>query len=131
MYLQIQGCARKLGTTRTLQGNPSQRSLMAVNCFFSPIFSYFCLLVAALSPCHGKPPRRKYMKTWPSASRSSRRDCSRPKCVLMDHVSCGARETLALAIRYVLFRLGISILFSHAKVNHMNNVCSFGVGSAN
>jgi hypothetical protein len=44
-------------------GKLSQRSLIGVVCFFSPIFSYFCLLVAALRPCHGSPPRRKYMKT--------------------------------------------------------------------
>jgi hypothetical protein len=49
---------------------------MGVLCFFSPIFSYFCLFVAAFNPCHGRPPRRKYMNTWPSPSRSSRRDCS-------------------------------------------------------
>jgi hypothetical protein len=57
-------------------GKPSESSLIAVVCFFSPIFSYFCLFVAALSPCQGSPPRRKYMKTCPRPSRSSRRDCS-------------------------------------------------------
>lgn len=66
-----------------LPGYPSHRSLIAVVCFFSPIFSYFCLLVAAFRPCHGRPPLRKYMKTCPNASRSSRRDCSRPRCVLI------------------------------------------------
>ena len=49
---------------------------MGVVCFFSPIFSYFCLFVAALRPCQGKLPRRKYIKTWPRDSRSSRLDCS-------------------------------------------------------
>ena len=39
--------------------NPSASSLIGVVCFFSPIFSYFCLLVAALSPCQGSPPRKK------------------------------------------------------------------------
>jgi len=56
---------------------------MAVVCFFSPIFSYFCLLVAAFKPCQGSPPLRKYIKTCPKASRSSRLDCSRPRWVLM------------------------------------------------
>ena len=55
--------AKSLPSMQRLPGKPSQRSLIAVVCFFSPIFSYFCLLVAALSPCHGNPPRRKYMKT--------------------------------------------------------------------
>jgi hypothetical protein len=32
-----------------IPGYPSQRSLMVVACFFSPIFSYFCLLVAKSS----------------------------------------------------------------------------------
>src|SRR2546429_7360485 len=68
---------------RNIPGNPSHKSLIAVVCFFSPIFSYFCLFVAAFKPCHGNPPRRKYMKTCPKASRSSRRDCSRPRCVLI------------------------------------------------
>lgn len=60
-------------------GNPSHRSLIGVVCFFSPIFSYFCLFVAALRPCQGSPPRRKYMNTCPRASKSSRRDCSLPR----------------------------------------------------
>jgi hypothetical protein len=51
--------------------------------FLSPIFSYFCLFVAALSPCQGSLPLRKYMKICPSASRSSRLDCSRPRCVFI------------------------------------------------
>src|SRR5271154_3596120 len=66
-----------------IPGKPSHRSLIAVVCFFSPIFSYFCLFVAAFNPCHGSPPLRKYINTWPSASRSSLRDCSRPRCVLI------------------------------------------------
>ena len=61
---------------RHIPGKPSHSSLIGVVCFFSPIFSYFCLFVAALRPCHGRLPRKKYMKTWPRASRSSRRDCS-------------------------------------------------------
>jgi len=59
-----------------MPGKPSQSSLIRVVCFFSPIFSYFCLFVAAFNPCQGKLPLRKYMKTCPSDSRSSRRDCS-------------------------------------------------------
>ena len=70
-------------TSCYLPGNESHRSLMAVVCFFSPIFSYFCLFVAAFNPCQGNPPRRKYMKTCPNASRSSRLDCSRPRWVLI------------------------------------------------
>jgi hypothetical protein len=33
-------------------------------------------LVAAFSPCQGSPPLKKYIKTWPRASKSSRLDCS-------------------------------------------------------
>jgi len=36
---------------------------MGVAIFFSLILSYFCRLVAAFRFCHGKVPRRKYMKT--------------------------------------------------------------------
>ena len=66
-----------------IPGKPSHKSLIAVVCFFSPIFSYFCLLVAALSPCHGRPPLRKYINTCPRASRSSLLDCSLPRWVLI------------------------------------------------
>ena len=45
----------------------------AVDIFFSDIFSYFCFLVAALSPCHGRHPRLKYINTQPNDSMSSRR----------------------------------------------------------
>jgi hypothetical protein len=56
---------------------------MGVDSFFSLIFSYFCRLVAALRPCQGRLPRRKYISTYPRLSMSSRRDCSMPRCVLM------------------------------------------------
>lgn len=44
-------------------GYPAHSSRIGVDCFFSPMRSYFCLLVAAFNPCHGNDPRRKYMKT--------------------------------------------------------------------
>lgn len=46
-----------------LQGNPLHSSSMGVDIFFSLIRSYFWRLVAALSPCQGKLPLRKYMNT--------------------------------------------------------------------
>lgn len=49
---------------------------IGVDIFFSLMRSYFCLLVAAFSPCHGSEPRLKYMRTYPNDSRSSRLDCS-------------------------------------------------------
>jgi len=45
------------------------------------IFSYFSFYEFAFSPCQGKEPRMKYVKTYPTASRSSRRDCSIPRWV--------------------------------------------------
>lgn len=45
---------------------------------FSLIFSYFCFLLPALSPCHGRLPRLKYIRTYPKDSISSRRLCSIP-----------------------------------------------------
>ena len=57
---------------------------IGVDIFFSLIFSYFCFFVAAFRPCHGNEPRRKYIRTYPSDSRSSRRDCSMPRWVLID-----------------------------------------------
>ena len=125
---------------RHLPGNPSHSSLIGVDPFFSPIFSYFCLLVAALRPCHGSPPRRKYMKTWPRASRSSRRDCSdtikgvsivrrineasmktrrTAAQVRVDtHISCCTAKAFPFTIWYVLFCPGISILFCHPKIDN-------------
>lgn len=55
-----------------------------VDIFFSLIFSYFCFLVAALSPCHGRQPLLKYMSTYPRDSISSRRDCSIPRCAFIE-----------------------------------------------
>lgn len=49
---------------------------IGVDIFFSLMRSYFCLLVAAFSPCQGSEPRLKYMRTYPNDSRSSRLDCS-------------------------------------------------------
>lgn len=40
--------------------------------------------VAAGITCHGTDPRKKYIKTYPKDSMSSLRDCSMPRCVLMD-----------------------------------------------
>jgi hypothetical protein len=43
----VSQCNRsRAGTTCDIPGKPSHKSFMAVVCFFSPIFSYFCLLVA-------------------------------------------------------------------------------------
>lgn len=46
------------------------------------------------------------------------------------HVSCSTREGLSLPIRNVLFRLGITILLCHAKINDMDNVGTLGAWSA-
>ena len=49
-------------------------SICGVYCFFlSHIFSYFCFLLLARRPCHGRLPLLKYSITYPSDSRSSRR----------------------------------------------------------
>lgn len=57
-------------------GYPLQSTSIGVDIFFSLMRSYFCLFVAALSPCQGSEPRLKYMRTYPRDSRSSRLDCS-------------------------------------------------------
>lgn len=63
---------------------------MGVDIFFSLMRSYFCLLVAAFRPCQGREPRLKYMRTYPSDSRSSRLDCSGKQEV--EHQSLPAAE---------------------------------------
>lgn len=59
-----------------LQGYPLHKTSMGVDIFFSLIRSYFCLFVAAFSPCQGREPRLKYISTQPKDSKSSLRDCS-------------------------------------------------------
>lgn len=49
---------------------------MGVSCLICAILSYFASSLGALMPCHGKAPFRKYNRTQPKDSRSSRRDCS-------------------------------------------------------
>lgn len=73
--------------------------------FVSPIFWYRSFSVSALSPCHGNEPRRKYMNMWPSASKSSRRDCSLPMWVLIDMY-------LAVPVSDLCSRYGICLLVS-------------------
>lgn len=59
------------------QGNtPPQQSKRSLRVLFSKI--------AADLTCHGTDPRRKYISTYPNDSMSSLRDCSIPRCVLMD-----------------------------------------------
>ncbi len=69
-----QGCLASVRPSRsgtndsthfTMQDNCARPhpTSMGVLIFFSLIFSYFCFFVAALSPCQGKLPRRKYIST--------------------------------------------------------------------
>ena len=44
-------------------GGDLQSCSTGVLIFFSEIFSYFCFLFAARSPCHGRLPLLKYMST--------------------------------------------------------------------
>lgn len=51
------------------------------------------------------------------------------KMCIDGHVSSGAREGFAFPVRNVLFRLGVSILLCHAKVDDMYDVGSLGARS--
>ena len=42
------------------------------------------LRILTLSPCQGREPLLKYMRTYPRLSMSSRRDCSIPRCALIE-----------------------------------------------
>jgi hypothetical protein len=91
------------------------------------------------------------MKTWPSDSRSSRRDCSAGSYdqltnperrgsaelkltsaqVHVDrHVPSGSAQALALAVRDVLLGLGVAVLLGHAKVDGVYHVGRLGARSA-
>lgn len=43
------------------------------------------------------------------------------------HVAGSSAKRLALAVRYMLFSLGVAVLFGHAKVDDMNHVGVFAV----
>ena len=45
---------------------------MGVAIFYSEIFSYLSFLLSVFKPYHGKDPRKKYIRTYPIASKSSR-----------------------------------------------------------
>lgn len=47
------------------------------------------------------------------------------------HITGGTGERLALTVGDVLFRLRVSVLLGHAKVNDVNNVGGFGAGTTN
>ncbi len=105
-------------------GKPSHNSLIGVVCFFSPIFSYFCLFVAALSPCHGKLPLKKYMKTWPKASRSSRRDCSISDEATGNQKTCPGNVPLPRWVLILMYRAVPLRLFRSRY-----GMCCFVLGS--
>lgn len=62
-------------------GQPCVKSSIVVTAFLTLIYSYFSSLFLAGSPCHGKPPLMKYIRTMPIYSKSSLRACSIPKWV--------------------------------------------------
>lgn len=123
---------------------------MGVDIFFSLMRSYFCLLVAALRPCQGREPRLKYIRTYPSDSRSSRLDCSvtdredtvggsascrnissRPhmdacltdaKVCVNGGVAGRASQVLIFAIGDVLVCASIAVFLSQTKVNDVDQV---------
>merc|ERR1712050_378721 len=64
-------------------GRALQSRSIGVARFFSMIFSYFSFFETALTPCQGNCPFAKYNKTYPMDSKSSRRLCSIPRCVLI------------------------------------------------
>lgn len=123
---------------------------MGVDIFFSLMRSYFCLLVAALRPCQGRDPRLKYIRTYPSDSKSSRLDCSvnaergpgqsgsgRIRVInhqfvevgLTDAQMCvnggvagGACQVLVLAVGDVLVRACVTIFLGQAKVDDVDEI---------
>ena len=46
------------------------------------------------------------------------------------HITSSSRQTLALSVRNVLLRFGISILLGHTEIYYMNHVRAFGVRTA-
>lgn len=54
---------------------------IGVEIFLSAIFSYLSFLLSALSPCQGNDPLKKYINTYPIASKSSLRLYSKKKII--------------------------------------------------
>lgn len=46
------------------------------------------------------------------------------------HVTGSSAERLALAVRYMLFCLGVTVLLGHAKIDNVNQVGVLAVGSS-
>ena len=95
----------------------------------SRIFSYFSFLVFAGSPYHGRLPRQKYIKTNPSDSRSSLRDCStkiriaKPtdaEVSIHRSVSSGTCEVLSITVGDVLAGLGVPETFGEAEIDDVH-----------
>ena len=100
-----------------LPGKFSQRTSMGVDLFVSPIFWYLSFSVSALSPCQGRLPRRKYMNMWPSASRSSRRLCSKDKDRRRRRRrKCKLRNNKAIAIKSKAL-ITISLMYTHTHTH--------------
>jgi len=57
---------------------------MGVDIFLSAILSYLSFLLSALRPYQGNYPLKKYINTYPIASKSSLLLYSIPKCVLIE-----------------------------------------------
>jgi len=47
------------------------------------------------------------------------------------HVSCCSTQTLSLSVRDMLLCLGVSVLFGHSEIDHMNDIGGFSTGTAN
>lgn len=47
------------------------------------------------------------------------------------HIACSTGKRFAFSIRNVLFRLRVTVLLCHAKVNDVNNVGTLGTRPAN
>lgn len=47
------------------------------------------------------------------------------------HVACCTGKGFALAVRDVLFGLGISVLLGHSEIDDVDHICGFGAWTAN
>jgi len=65
-------------------GNPLHSSSTGVEHFISAILSYLSFFAPAFTPYQGRDPRRKYINTYPIASKSSRRLCSKEKNIVFN-----------------------------------------------
>jgi len=123
-----------------LPGYPLQRVSIGVAIFVSIILSYFSFFVFPCNPCQGNFPFKKYINTYPIASKSSRRLGSKhfykrssslkfpptdAKMSIYAGISCSSCEIFIVSERNMDSSSWVSVFFGKAVIDNIDLVGSF------